>query len=960
MSSPYSPHSPARILPHNAHTPRREDDRLTPPTAKSDRSVSPVKPEACQGKRNNFGVQCAVCSAPAPHSGHAPRREDDRLTPPTAESDRSVSPVKPEACQGKGKNFGVQCAVRSAPAQSAFYADRHKEPYLTILNSLENFPPVPPLNPVPDGVLKELLVSRDQHHRRNNAETESLMREFKTTPPTLLPLKLEWTFGINRHVPFVNLSTDSQKSIFYSVGHTAVVYSYEHDGVAIEPTQILLEGLDRQITCLATTKNGRWLAAGDTGPDYAAIVWDLQQDAVPMRIYSRPNGKEAYGLTSMCFSPNMRFLAMLSSGEKQILTLYEWLVDRKGKDEGDTPVACYQLPDGETLQTQLSFNPLDQEMLISCSKERAILYQWHVARTKGQVRICVPNTEKVPSFSPIGDITRAVFIPAVSHFVIGTVTGLVALFRKRTTHKKVLPFEEYAEVVKVSRVVESGSVTALTSLNGMIVVGDSTGSVGFYDCNLLILYTCLGIGKGAIDTISFARMRIHRELTTKFENKTLFDCAFMVGTSTGFVVDIRTTGDDHYESKVVREEPRDTVISCAVHPNAYRLILGSACGLLRVWDYKHKTVVVQRRFGQEGAGDAAERDITCLAFDPTGIYVAVGFASGDLRLVKTVDLVEEPSGSFCDSFGKILFMEFSNDGTKLATAVEYDLEHSGNGDLLIIYRELADQESQTSAFAYYPPIGKESFLITANDKYKLKLWNVTTKMCRKTVNGPLQGSPLMGMTALPIRDGNSNRYLLWRNADSVGLMALPLDGNPYRYCSRRVHPLGDILPLQELPNLFCALSFYPSDRERKDVINEVKYSKYAETGLLVSSVDVGTALKTFVNHRPIWGIQYPELLKAFAKFGFEELLTTIKPPQLVQILKGIGESMTEEEAIKTLGVLLNLRPPLGDWETVGAERDYYNSQMTLPKELTIREVIEKVLAFQTKDAFYGGRDPTNT
>jgi hypothetical protein len=60
----------------------------------------------------------------------------------------------------------------------------------------------------------------------------------------------------------------------------------------------------------------------------------------------------------------------------QILTLYEWLVDRKGQSDAETPVAFYQLPDGETLQAQLSFNPLDQEMLISCSKERVILYQW--------------------------------------------------------------------------------------------------------------------------------------------------------------------------------------------------------------------------------------------------------------------------------------------------------------------------------------------------------------------------------------------------------------------------------------------------------------------------------------------------------------------------------------------------------------------------------------------------------
>ena len=100
-----------------------------------------------------------------------------------------------------------------------------------------------------------------------------------------------------------------------------------------------------------------------------------------------------------------------------------------------------------------------------------------------------------------------------------------------------------------------------------------------------------------------------------------------MSTAAGQIVHVRTTGDDLHESRVIRDEPCDTVVSCAVHPNAYRLILGSACGLLRMWDYKHKTVVVERRFGHEGAGDvaaaAAERDITAVAFDPTGIYVGM-------------------------------------------------------------------------------------------------------------------------------------------------------------------------------------------------------------------------------------------------------------------------------------------------------------------------------------------------
>ncbi|GAU90792.1 hypothetical protein RvY_03161-2 [Ramazzottius varieornatus] len=482
------------------------------------------------------------------------------------------------------------------------------------------------------------------------------------------------------------------------------------------------------------------------------------------------------------------------------------------------------------------------------------------------------------------------------------------------------------------------------------------------------------------------------------------------------------------------------------------------------------------------------------------MLAACGFATGALRLLKAVDLSDEPNGHFADSFAKILFIEFADDGTKLATAdgegviclyrnntqdwnktwvyvgchqshtgavlnlafvrevgvekdrlftlgldgclVEYDLDQSADGDLLIQYREMIDSEDQPFAFALYPPISKESFLITSNNKYKLRLWNVTTKLCRKTVNGPLQGSPVMGMTALPLREGNSSRYLLWRNADCVGLMALPLDGNPYRYCSRRVHPLGitcmkpspsgrfvftaggpeaivnmwslhpeildasleaskdslipffdlleggmdgelykrleqyfvylqlkmqgletrearvvqDVLPLQELPNLFCALSYYPSEQEKKNIMQEIKYSQYAETGLLVDQVDVPTALKTFVNHRPIWGIQYPDLIKAFAKFGFEELRTCIKPPQLVQILKGIGESMSEEEAVNTLSVLTNLRPPLADWEGVGAERDFFRPGTTLPKEFTVKDVIEEVFGFETTDAFYGPPD----
>lgn len=58
------------------------------------------------------------------------------------------------------------------------------------------------------------------------------------------------------------------------------------------------------------------------------------------------------------------------------------------------------------------------------------------------------------------------FIPASTHFVVGTAKGVVALFRKRVSHKKIVPFEEYAEVVKGYTAVDSGCVTAMTGFNG--------------------------------------------------------------------------------------------------------------------------------------------------------------------------------------------------------------------------------------------------------------------------------------------------------------------------------------------------------------------------------------------------------------------------------------------------------------------------------------------------------------
>ena len=66
---------------------------------------------------------------------------------------------------------------------------------------------------------------------------------------------------------------------------------------------------------------------------------------------------------------------------------------------------------------------------------------------------------------------------------------------------------------------------------------------------------------------------------------------------------------------------------------------------------------------------------------------------------------------------------------------------SSYDELVIKEKIRIEQYGLPLGIVWYQPEGsKESFLLTANNQWKYKLYNSKTKMCRKTILGPTFGS----------------------------------------------------------------------------------------------------------------------------------------------------------------------------------------------------------------------------
>uniref|UniRef100_A0A6J0UK01 Cilia- and flagella-associated protein 251 n=1 Tax=Pogona vitticeps TaxID=103695 RepID=A0A6J0UK01_9SAUR len=885
------------------------------------------------------------------------------------------------------------------------------------------------------------------------------------------PLSLCWVFGYNSKLPVFNLLDEDFRVILYVSGHTAVI----HD--ILRNRQYLLQGHSSCISCICVSDDRRWVVTADRGPDSLVIVWD-SYSAVPVHTIfdSHPEG----GVSAVAISRDSKFLATVGAGEVQKISIWRWT------SPDTSPVCSVEILPQYGFQDYVVFNSKDHQELMSNSETQVVFYKWDSSALRYQAPLLTEKTfDKV-----VGSFSQSLFHFRAPQAMTATMEGKLVVWEPvgpppRAPAASAKPYNMKA--VKLVHLQKDG-ITALAVMDRNFVTCDVKGHVKFYDGDLQLLHWYSQFKIGAIRSISFSKNPACPQDVTKFPTScTLSGLPFVVrnfilATTDALVIHVKTEGMTI--SKCL-EEPKGAVYAIDCHPRKPLMAKGSSCGLLKVWNYKLNKYLVSRIFKGQS--------IRSLCYNHDGSLLAVGFTDGTLRILDSISLDEECTEPFDYSRGPITLMSFSHNSQYLATAdenisvnlykqilverrkvwerlaalhahykpirtilfgvhldsheprllslgedrllVEYDLQNSVKDELVILRKDRIEQSAVPKSITWYPPLTMEHFFLTANDQYKMKMYNATTKLCRKTVLGPAYGSPLEKMLVLPVSPGHDpqKRYLAYMTKDKVGLQILPIDGNPHKSSAFICHPAGvsnlacsfdghylftaggndltvmkwDInlsaleaavflggtelipfynlldggregdffkeledyfyyaqlchqgidtmeprkvsthIPLEQIPFVMRAMGFYPSEEQIEDMLNEVKFSEYLESGKQVTDINLGDFIKLYVNHRPAFGLAAKEIENAFRILGYENEnhQLTIHRDDLLLLLQHRGEHLTEDELAEHLTTLLGVNPEggrseAGTYDPTGADAFI---EEEIPEEITAAHFTTEIL-----------------
>ncbi|KAM3610798.1 uncharacterized protein V6R79_009053 [Siganus canaliculatus] len=903
--------------------------------------------------------------------------------------------------------------------------------------------------------------------------TEDTLFQKKVPHAKTHSLSLEWVFGMNPAFPGICLQDHDQLVILYGGAHVGIMYNHTSN------SQHLLQGHSNPISCMCVSEDKRWIATADKGPNSMVLIWDSYSGIPVHTLFDCHHGG---GVAAMAFSGDLKHLVTIGDEEVQCLCIWDWT------SGAEQPLWFTELNPKYGIQTYVIFNPNDSTQLVTHSDSHVLFY----SRALGSLQYFALkiNTVKINKAETGGtdgtdaaSSSQSVFHCTMPWVLRATAGGnlLVWDVTSYTSPNQKFPMK-HVKVIPIQK----DPITTLTVTDSYTVTGDSRGQISFYDEEFKIVLWYNNFNLDTIISISFSK-----ESTEGHQEGDICGCDtakplilrnFVVSTHS-YIVHVNM---QRCTTEILLHKDCEPLRAVACHPTQPVVAMGNQSGILKMWDYNSKEILCSRAY-------ETKKQIECLTFDPQGLYLAVGFGNGAVSIVNADTLKSDPEDCFHYTKDSIHHITFSPDSNYLATAdagkavtvfrlqngsvpcwtflgryrshrkpikdllfgvhldstqprllslgmdrqlVEYDLEHSDLNKLVILSSDLTEQSAVPLCMLWYPPITTEQFLLVASDQYKMKLYNSTTKMCRKTLLGPKCGSLIERAAVLPV--SKNSYYLAYITEDKVGVQMLPLDGNPYKSSCVNSHPTGvsafacsydgrfvftagrsdctimawgisldaleaaaalggqdlepfytlleggrdgkfykdleDLfyycqiqhqgidtmekrqmstkIPLSEVPSLMRALTYFPTEQEIEDMLNEVKFSKYAETGKYVIDIDLEEFIKLYVNHRPAFGISKDQISQAFHILGHRDSTgqDVLERRELLELLQTRGEPMTEEEVAECFTTLLGLSDEAE--EGVPLEREHSHSegsghswQSAIPDQISMKTFTGRILGF---------------
>ena len=204
-------------------------------------------------------------------------------------------------------------------------------------------------------------------------------------------------------------------------------------------------------------------------------------------------------------------------------------------------------------------------------------------------------------------------------------------------------------------------------------------------------------------------------------------------------------------------------------------------------------------------------EIKEIIFSPDKKHFAATDNLGRIGLFRTENNIWNLVARF-HFLNNIISFCFNEDGSRIYTItadrilqefkVIQDNSQYENYSLTKLHTIKVEDDCNMTSIVWCPlSQGKEKNILISNDQYKVRIVNVFDQLTiTKTSLGPCFGGPIKNMKVIPGRDKDKRLIAFSTKEKIMGLMCLPVDGNPYRYMGVIAHP-GTIKDIKAATNV---------------------------------------------------------------------------------------------------------------------------------------------------------------